>query len=78
VLTAALIVYVVGVVVGLLRIDASPMTRLVVALLWPVGALAGVVTVSGLVLMAMVLFPVLGVAVVAGAAVTWWVVGGWS
>ena len=71
-LTAALIVYVVGVVVGLLRVDASPVTRLVVALLWPVGAIAGVVTISGLVLMAMVMFPVLGVAVVAGAAVMWW------
>ena len=71
-LTAALILYVVGVVVGLLRIDASPVTRLVVALLWPVGALAGVITISGLVLMAMVLFPVLGGALVAIATAIWW------
>jgi hypothetical protein len=72
VLTTTLIVYVVGVIVGLLRVDASPLTRLVVALLWPVGAAAGVVTVSGLVLMAMVLFPVLGGAVVVIAAAIWW------
>jgi hypothetical protein len=72
VFTTALIVYVVGVVVGLLRVDASPVTRFVVAVLWPVGALAGVITVSGLVLMAMVLFPVLGGAVVVIATAMWW------
>ena len=73
-LPVALIVYVGGVVVGLLRVDASPVTRLVVSLLWPLGMVAGVVTVSALVLAAMVLFPVLGVAVAVAGFVGWWLV----
>ena len=76
-LPVVLIVYVAGVVLGLLRVDASPVTRLVVSLLWPLGVAAGVVTISVLVLAAMVLFPVLGVAIAAAAAlIGWWLVVG--
>ncbi len=77
-LPVVFLVYVAGVVIGLLRVDASPVTRLGVSLLWPLGVVAGVVTVSALGLAAMVLFPVLGVAAVVAGFVGWWmVVGGW-
>ena len=74
-LPVVLVVYVAGVVIGLWRVDANPLTRVGVSLLWPLGVVAGVVTISTLGLAAMVLFPVFGVAVVA-AVIGWWLVGG--
>jgi hypothetical protein len=71
---AALIVYAVGVVVGLIRVDGSVAARLTVAFLWPVGLAAAVVTISALVLAALMLFPIVGVAAVVTAAVVWWIV----
>ena len=71
-LTAALIVYVAGAVVGLLRVDAAPVTRIAVALLWPLGLAAAVVTGGVLVLSAMVLFPKLGAAILMVGVLTWW------
>lgn len=71
----ALVVYVLGVAVGLLRIDASPLTRLTVALLWPLGVAAAAVTVTGLMLAALVLFPAVGVATVVAVAVLWYLAG---
>jgi hypothetical protein len=71
---AALIVYAVGIVVGLLRIDGSVAARLTLAFLWPVGLVAAVVTIGALVLAAMMLFPLVGVAAVVTAAVVWWIV----
>jgi hypothetical protein len=41
-----------GVLVGLWRTDGRPATKLTMALLWPIGPLAFVVTVSGLVVAA--------------------------
>jgi hypothetical protein len=73
VLTAAVIVYAIGVVVGLLRVDAAPVPRVVVALLWPLALVAAAVTISALILAAMVLFPLAGAGVVLAAAVIWWV-----
>jgi hypothetical protein len=72
VLPVVLIVYVAGVVIGLLRVDASPVTRVMVSLLWPLGAVAGVVTVSALLLAALVLFPTVGAAVVVAGLIGWW------
>jgi hypothetical protein len=69
------VVYVVGVAIGLWRVDAAPATRLGVALLWPLGLAAAVVTVSALVLAALLLFPVVGVAVVLAAVAMWWLAG---
>ena len=69
---AVIIVYVVGVAIGLWRVDGSPAARVIVAALWPLGVLAGVVTVSGLILIGMVVFPMVGVACVALAALAWW------
>jgi hypothetical protein len=76
VLTPALIVYAAGVVVGVLRVDASPPTKATVALLWPLGVAAAVVTISGLLLAALVLFPMLGAAAVIAAVAGWWFVSG--
>ena len=73
-LRVLLIVYVAGVVIGLLRVDASPVTRVVVSLLWPLGVAAGVVTISVLVVAAMVLFPTVGAAVIIVAVIGWWLV----
>ena len=72
-MTAPLLVYLAGVVVGLWRTDGSPAARLTIALLWPLGVLAAVITITALVLAAMVLFPLVGVAGVLAAALIWWV-----
>ena len=43
---AILTLYLVGVAIGLWRTDAKPLTRLALAILWPIGPLAFVVTVA--------------------------------
>jgi hypothetical protein len=48
--------YVAGVLVGLWRTDGSLSTKLTLALLWPLGLLAFLVTISGLILAAPVAF----------------------
>ena len=68
-----LVVYAAGVAVGLWRIDGSPVARLTIALLWPLGVVAAIVTITALVLAAMVLFPLVGVAGVLTVALIWWV-----
>jgi len=45
-----------GVLVGLWRTDGPPATKFTMALLWPIGPLAFVVTVSGLVVAAAIAF----------------------
>jgi hypothetical protein len=51
-----LTIYLTGVLVGLWRTDGPPATKLTMALLWPIGPLAFVVTVSGLVVAAAIAF----------------------
>lgn len=46
--------YAAGVVLGLWRTDGSPTTRVVHAVLWPIGPVAGVITVGGLLIAAIV------------------------
>ena len=58
-------VYAAGVLAGLWLTDGRPATRLVYAVLWPLGPLAFVVTVSILLLASLVAFPVFGAIVVA-------------
>jgi hypothetical protein len=65
--------YLVGVVWGLLRIDAKPPVRLALALLWPIGPVAFVVTLTILLAVSLVAFPRVGVAAVAAGGVLWWV-----
>lgn len=48
--------YLLGVLVGLWRTDGPPSTKLTLALLWPLGLLAFLITVSGLILAAPVAF----------------------
>jgi hypothetical protein len=52
--------YVVGVLVGLWRTDGSPAAKLTLSLLWPLGLLAFLVTISGLILASVVAFVVPG------------------
>jgi hypothetical protein len=64
-------IYAAGVVIGLIATDARPLARICLALLWPVGVLAFVVTVGGLLAVSTVLFPVFGVGVLAVALLAW-------
>jgi hypothetical protein len=68
----ALGVYLAGLVVGLIATDGRLGTRLLLALLWPLGPLAFVVTVAGLVAASTVAFPVVGAVMVVMAGLVWW------
>jgi hypothetical protein len=52
--TTLLVIYGVGVLIALIRTDAGPGTRLALAAVWPLGPLAFVVTLAGLLLAALV------------------------
>ena len=65
-------IYVLGVVVGLIATQGGVGTRLGLALLWPLGPLAFLVTVAGLLVVAAIAFPLFGVCLAAAAAVVWW------
>jgi hypothetical protein len=65
-------VYLVGVVVGLIATQGGPGTRLLLAVLWPLGPLAFLITVGGLLIVAALAFPVFGVVLAAGLAGVWW------
>jgi hypothetical protein len=72
-MTTLLTVYLAGVIVGLLAVDDRPAVRLVLALLWPVGPAAFVIVVTGLALVAVVLWPLRLIPVIAvlGALASW-------
>ena len=72
---AALFLYIGGVVVGLLLTDGRPIERLTLALLWPIGPLAFIVTVAILIVAAAIAFPVVGVVAAGIGAAAWWWVG---
>jgi hypothetical protein len=65
-------VYVVGVMVGLIATQGGAATRLVLALLWPLGPLAFVLTITGLLVVAAIAFPIFGVILAAAIAAAWW------
>jgi hypothetical protein len=65
-------IYVVGVLVGLVVTQGGVATRLGLALLWPLGPLAFIITVAGLLVVAAVAFPAFGVILAAGIAAAWW------
>ena len=68
-------IYAAGALVAVWRTDAHWPTRIAVALLWPLGPLAFVVTVAILVGASLIAFPLLaGVLAVAGGAAVWWLV----
>jgi hypothetical protein len=67
----ALLIYVVGVAVGLALTDARLPVRVALALAWPIGPLAFVLVVSMLLVAALYIFPVFGAIVALGALASW-------
>ena len=65
-------IYVVGVLVGLFATQGGAATRIGLALLWPLGPLAFVITVAGLLVAAAIAFPWFGLIVTAALAASWW------
>ena len=63
----ALAVYVVGVAWGLIKIDARTGVRIGLAVLWPLGPLAFVLTLAVLIGAAAIAFPAFGVLLAAAA-----------
>jgi hypothetical protein len=69
--------YAAGAIVAIWRTDAAWPTRLALAVLWPLGPLAFVVTVGILVTASLIAFPLVAGAIAAAvAAVVWWLVRG--
>jgi hypothetical protein len=66
-------IYVLGVLAGLIFTDARPLARIGLALAWPIGPLAFVVVVAGLLLAALYIFPLFGALVAAGTVAAWWI-----
>jgi hypothetical protein len=66
------VVYLVGVAIGLVAIDGGPATRIGLAIAWPLGPLAFLVTVAGLLVVAAIAFPIFGAALVAAIGAAWW------
>ena len=66
------VVYAVGIVIGLLVTDGGPATRIGLAIAWPLGPLAFLVTVAGLLVVAGIAFPIFGVILAAAVGAAWW------
>jgi hypothetical protein len=70
-------VYAAGALVALWRTDASWPIRIALALLWPIGPLAFLVTVAILLGASLIAFPlVAGVIAAIGAVAIWWLFRG--
>ena len=67
-----LVVYVAGVVWGLIAIDARPAARVGLTLVWPIGPLAFVVVVTILLAASLIAYPAFGAAVLLAAGAVWW------
>jgi hypothetical protein len=65
-------VYVAGVVWCLVISDARPAERFTLALLWPLGPLAFVVTVAILLVASLIAYPAVMVSVVIAIGAAWW------
>ena len=72
----ALTIYAVGALIGLVTTDARPLARICLALLWPVGVLAFVVTIGGLVAVSTVLFPAFGIGMLVAVLLGWMLLSG--
>ena len=66
------LVYVAGVVWGLLVIDAHAGVRIGLAVLWPLGPIAFVVTLAVLLAASLIAFPIFGATVLALTAIAFW------
>ena len=65
-------IYLLGVIVGLVATQGGVVTRLVMALLWPLGPLAFIITATGLLVVAGIAFPMFGVVLAAVVGAAWW------
>ena len=65
-------IYAAGALVAIWRTDAAWPTRLAVAVLWPLGPLAFLVTVSILLAASLIAFPLLAGLIAASLAAAWW------
>ena len=65
-------IYMLGVIVGLIATQGGVATRLLMALLWPLGPLAFIITVAGLLIVAAIAFPVFGVILAGAVGAAWW------
>ena len=63
--------YVAGVVWGLLVIDARPMTKIGLAIFWPLGPIAFAVTITVLLAASLIAFPAVGIAALIAAVAAW-------
>jgi hypothetical protein len=68
----ALAIYVAGVAWGLLVIDARPLPKIALAMLWPLGPIAFAMTVTVLLAASLIAFPLWGAAVAIVAALAAW------
>ena len=68
----AITIYVVGVVWGLMVIDARAAQKIALAILWPLGPIAFAVTITILLAASLIAFPLWGVAVLMAAVAAWW------
>ena len=64
-------IYVAGVVWGLMVIDARPITKIALAVLWPLGPFAFALTITILLAASLIAFPALGAGVLIAGAVVW-------
>ncbi|MBM3818608.1 MAG: hypothetical protein FJW14_06270 [Acidimicrobiia bacterium] len=71
--TSIALIYVAGVVWGLLVIDARVGVRMGLAVLWPVGPAAFLVTLTILLAASLIAFPMFGLAVAAIAGLVSWI-----
>jgi len=65
-------IYALGALVALWRTDASWPTRLALAVVWPVGPLAFLITIAILVAASLIAFPLVGGAIVAAGVIAAW------
>ena len=67
-----LLVYLAGFVWGLLRTDAQPWVRVMLALLWPLGPAAFLVVLAILVASSPIAFPLFGSLLLGAVGAMWW------
>lgn len=70
-MTVACFLYVVGVMIGLAWSDARPIARAALAVLWPLGPAAFIITIAVLLAASLIAFPWFGAALVAASVVLW-------
>ncbi|HEX5107868.1 MAG TPA: hypothetical protein VFV95_05460 [Vicinamibacterales bacterium] len=67
----ALLIYLAGVLIGLWKVDAPGVRRVALAMAWPLGVVAAVITVAILLTAALVLFPLVAAMAGIGGLLAW-------